>query len=191
MKSMMAVLGLSATLLVPTAALGESYTIDATHAHAAFRVSHLGFSYTLGQFDEISGTLEFDENNPGESFLSVTVNTASVRSANAARDEHLRNADFLDVENFPTMTFVSTAIEVTGETTGTLVGDLTLLGVTKPLTLEVTFNQAGPHPFDPSRIMVGFSATGKINRSDFGMVYGLPVIGETVEIIIEVEAQRD
>lgn len=191
MKSTMIALSLSAALLAPSVALAESYTIDANHAHAAFRVSHLGFSHTLGQFNEISGTMEFDEANPEASSVTVTINTASVDSANAARDEHLRKADFLDVENFPTMTFTSTSIEVTGEKTGKLVGDLTLLGVTKPLTLEIAFNQAGPHPFDPTKIMAGFSATGEINRSDFGMVYGVPVIGETVELIIEVEAQRD
>ena len=191
MKSTMIALGLSAAFLAPTTAFAESYTIDAAHAHAAFRVSHLGFSHTLGQFNDISGTLEFDEATPDASSVSVTINTASVDSANTARDEHLRKADFLNVESFPTMTFVSTSVEVTGEKSGKLVGDLTLLGVTKPLTLDVTFNQAGPHPFDPSKIMAGFSATGEINRSDFGMVYAVPAIGETVEIIIEVEALKD
>ena len=191
MKSTIIALGLSAAFLAPTTAFAESYTIDASHAHAAFRVSHLGFSHTLGQFNEISGTLEFDEASPDAGSVSVTINTASVDSANAARDEHLRKADFLNVESFPTMTFVSTSVEVTGEKTGKLVGDLTLLGVTKPLTLDVTFNQAGPHPFDPSKIMAGFSATGEINRSDFGMAYAVPAIGETVEIIIEIEALKD
>ena len=187
----MIALGLSAAFLAPTTAFAESYTIDASHAHAAFRVSHLGFSHTLGQFNEISGTLEFDEASPDAGSVSVTINTASVDSANAARDEHLRKADFLNVESFPTMTFVSTSVEITGEKTGKLAGDLTLLGVTKPLTLDVTFNQAGPHPFDPSKIMAGFSATGEINRSDFGMAYAVPAIGETVEIIIEIEALKD
>ncbi|PCJ68395.1 MAG: hypothetical protein COA62_14585 [Rhodobiaceae bacterium] len=191
MKSIMIALGLSAAFLAPTTAFAESYTIDASHAHAAFRVSHLGFSHTLGQFDDISGTLEFDEATPDAGSVSVTINTASVDSANPARDEHLRKENFLNVESFPTMTFVSTSVEVTGEKTGKLIGDLTLLGVTKPLTLDVTFNQAGPHPFDPSKIMAGFSATGEINRSDFGMAYGVPAIGETVTIIIEIEALRN
>jgi len=195
MKSTLVAAALTAAFMVstgaPTAALAASYTIDETHAHAAFRVSHLGFSHTLGQFKEISGSLEFDEANPTASSVSVTINTASVDSANEARDEHLRKADFLNVEEFPTMTFTSTAIEVTGEKTGKLTGDLTLLGVTKPVTLDVTFNQEGPHPFDPSKIVAGFSASGEINRTNFGMAYAAPAIGETVELMIEVEARKD
>lgn len=191
MKSTLAAAALSAALVAPTAVFAASYTIDETHAHAAFRVSHLGFSHTLGQFKEISGTLEFDEANPTASSVSVTINTASVDSANEARDEHLRKADFLNVDEFPTMTFTSTTVEVTGENTGKLTGDLTLLGVTKPVTLDVTFNQEGPHPFDPSKIVAGFSASGEINRTDFGMAYAAPAIGETVELMIEVEARKD
>jgi polyisoprenoid-binding protein YceI len=191
MKSTLIAAALSTALLVPTTAFAASYSIDETHAHAAFKVSHLGFSHTIGQFKEISGTLEFDEADPSASSVSVTINTASVDSANEARDEHLRKADFLNVEAFPTMTFASTGVEVTGENTGTLTGDLTLLGVTKPVTLDVTFNQAGPHPFDPSKIVAGFSATGAINRSDFGMAYASPAIGETVELTIEIEARKD
>ncbi len=191
MKSTLIAAALSTALLMPSAAFAASYTIDQTHAHAAFKVSHLGFSHTIGQFKEISGTLQFDEADPAASSVSVTINTASVDSANEARDEHLRKADFLNVEAFPTMTFASTAIEVTGEKTGKLTGDLTLLGVTKPVTLDVTFNQAGPHPFDPSKIVAGFSATGEINRSEFGMAYASPAIGETVELTIEIEARKD
>ena len=192
MKSTLVAAALSAALTAaPMTALAASYTIDETHAHAAFRVSHLGFSHTLGQFKEITGTLEFDEADPTASSVSVTINTASVDSANQARDEHLRKADFFNVEAFPTMTFTSTAVEVTGEKTGKLTGDLTLLGITKPVTLDVTFNQEGPHPFDPSKIVAGFSASGEINRTDFGMAYAAPAIGETVELMIEVEARKD
>jgi polyisoprenoid-binding protein YceI len=182
--------GLSLALASGTAAQAASYTIDETHAHAAFRVSHLGFSHTLGQFKEISGTLEFDEADAAASSVSVTINTSSVDSAHGPRDEHLRGSDFFNVEEFPTMSFTSTGIEVTGDKTGKLTGDLTLLGVTKPVTLDVTFNQAGAHPFDPSKFVAGFSATGQINRTDFGMNYAAPVIGETVDLMIEVEAVK-
>lgn len=191
MKSTLIALGLAASFLAPTAALADSYTIDATHAHAAFRVSHLGFSHTLGQFKDITGTIEFDAEAPENSSVSVTIATASVDSANEARDEHLRKADFLNVEAFPTMTFTSTNIEVTGEETAKITGDLTLLGVTKPVVLDANLNGSGPHPFDPSKIVAGFSATTEINRSDFGMAYASPAIGETVEIIIEVEGRKD
>jgi polyisoprenoid-binding protein YceI len=191
MKSTLIALGLAVSVLAPTSVMAESYTIDETHAHAAFRVSHLGFSHTLGQFKDITGTIEFDETEPVNSSVSVTIATASVDSANEARDEHLRKADFLNVEAFPTMTFTSTSIEVTGEKTAKISGDLTLLGVTKPVVLEASLNGSGPHPFDPSKIIAGFSATTEINRSDFGMTYASPAIGETVEIMIEVEGRKD
>lgn len=184
-------LGTCAALFTPSLARADNYAIDPTHAHAAFRVSHLGFSHTLGQFKDISGALTFDQENPEASAVSVTIGTASVDSANEARDEHLRKPDFLNVEAYPTMTFTSTGVEVTGENTGKVTGDLTLLGVTKPVTLDVTFNQAGPHPFDPSKIIAGFSATGEIDRTDFGMAYAAPAIGEKVEIMIEVEARKE
>ena len=180
---------LAATGLVVSAQAAD-YQIDSTHVHTGFRVSHLGFSHTLGQFDQISGTLSFDEGDPAVSAVDVTINTASVDTGNDERDEHLRGPDFFNVEQFPTMTFKSTNVEVTGERTANVTGDLTLLGVTRPVTLAVTLNQAGPHPRDASRQIAGFSATTQINRSDFGMGYAIPAIGDTVEITIEAEAIR-
>ena len=99
----------------------------------------------------------------------------------------MRSADFFDVEQFPAMTFKSTKLEKTGETTGKLHGDLTILGTTKPITLDLTLNQAGIHPMSEEP-HVGFSATGSIKRSEFGMIYGVPAVGDDVHIIIEVEA---
>jgi len=172
-------------------AAAESFTIDATHAHAGFRVTHFGFSNTLGQFREIAGTLEFDEAKPEASTVSVTIKTASVDTALEARDEHLRKADFFNVDAFPEMTFTSTAIDVTGDKTAKITGDLTLLGVTKPVVLDTVFNQAGPHPMEKTRYVAGFSARGSLKRSDFGMVYAAPAIGDEIELIIDVEAVRN
>lgn len=176
--------------LAPSFASAENYIIDSTHAHAGFRVSHFGFSTTLGQFRDIAGTLEFDQANPAASSVEVTIQTASVDTANDARDEHLRKADFFNVEEFPTMTFKSTNIEVTGEKTANITGDLTLLGVTKPVTLDAAFNQAAPHPMDNTRYVAGFSATGSVKRTDFGMTYAAPAISDEITLIIEVEALR-
>lgn len=176
--------------LTPGLAAAESYVIDSTHAHAGFRVSHFGYSTTLGQFRDISGTLEFDQTNPATGSVEVTIQTASVDTANDARDEHLRKADFFNVEEFPTMTFKSTNIELTGEKTAKITGDLTLLGVTKPVTLDATFNQAAPHPMDNTRYVAGFSATGSLKRTDFGMAYAAPAISDDIALIIEVEALR-
>lgn len=174
----------------PVAATADSFVIDSSHVHAGFTVSHLGFSRTLGQFREIAGTLSFDEADPSASVVDVTIQTASVDTAHDERDKHLRGEDFFNVEKFPTMTFKSTSIETTGDNTGKMTGDLTLLGVTKPVTLDVTFNQAGPHPFDAERYVAGFSATGMVKRSDFGMAYALPAIGDEIELTIEAEAIR-
>lgn len=102
----------------------------------------------------------------------------------------MKNADFFDVENHPEMTFKSTAVEVTGEDTANITGDLTILGVSKPVTLAVKHNKSGEHPFN-GKFMSGFSATTTINRSEWGMNYGLPAVGDAVEIRIEVEGIRE
>ena len=102
----------------------------------------------------------------------------------------MKNEDFFNVEKFPEMTFKSTGVTVTGENTGDVTGDLTLLGVTKPVTLHVTFNKAGKHPMG-DKYAAGFSATGTLRRSDFGMDYGLPMVSDEVELRIEVEGVRE
>lgn len=168
-------------------AAAETYTIDKGHTHILFEVSHLGFSTTHGEFLEFDGEFDFDPDAPENSRISVTIDTASIDTGHAERDEHLRNADFFDVEEYPTMTFETTGVEVTGENTAELTGDLTLLGVTQPVTLDVQLNAMGPHPFQ-DKTVAGFTATGTINRSDFGMTYAAPAVGEEVDIVIEMEA---
>lgn len=188
--SLLAVTALVALPLGFTAVQADSYKIDSTHAHAAFSVTHLGFSTTYGQFKAIEGSFEFDEAAPEKSTVEVTIQTKSVDTANDARDKHIRGTDFFDVEKFPTMTFKSTAIEVTGDNTGNMTGDLTLHGVTKPITLAVTFNKAGPHPFKKEIIIAGFNATGELDRTDFGMNYASPLIGNMIPLIISVEGRK-
>lgn len=166
-----------------------TFAIDETHVHAAFRVSHLGFSETIGNFDEVSGSFTLDPADPSASSVSVTIATASIDTAHEERDAHLRGEDFFKVEKFPEMTFVSTAVEPTGDTTANVTGDLTMLGVTKPVTLDVTFNKAGPHPFN-GKYVAGFSATGTLDRTEWGMEYGAPAIGTEVTLMIEAEGIR-
>ena len=174
--------------LAAAPATADTYVIDKGHTHILFQVSHLGFSNTHGEFLEFDGSFEFDPESPGNSRVDVTIDTASIDSGHAERDEHLRNSDFFNVEQHPTMTFETTAVEVTGEDTATLTGDLTLLGTTQPVTLDVTLNGLGPHPFREETTVAGFTATGTINRSDFGMTFGVPAIGDEVTIVIEMEA---
>jgi polyisoprenoid-binding protein YceI len=181
---------LGAGLAFAAPAMAATYKIDSSHVHTAFEVNHLGFSTTMGQFDDVSGMIEFDEENLEASSVEVTIKTASVDTGHKERDEHLRKADFFDVENHPTMTFKSTAIEVTGEDTAKITGDLTLLGVTKPVVLDAKLNKKGEHPFDASRYVAGFAATTTIDRTAFGMDYAAPAIGKEIKISIAAEAIR-
>lgn len=182
---------LAALLLVSAAAQAapERYVFDPAHTQIFFSVEHLGFSHSTGRFAKFDGGFTFDQDNPEASSVEVTIDTASIDMGMPEWDAHLKNADFFNVEKFPAMTFKSTKVEKTGEKTGKITGDLTLLGVTKPVTLDVTFNKAGVHPYSKSMI-AGFSATGTLKRSEFDMNYGLPGVGDEVALRIEVEGIR-
>ena len=127
--------------------------------------------------------------NPPKSKVEVTIKTESIDMDDKKWDDHMKNEDFFNVTKYPTMTFKSKEIRLTGEKTANLMGDLTILDVTKPVTLAVTFNKADVHPFSKEYV-AGFSAKAKIKRSDFGMTYGLPLVGDEVNIHLEVEALR-
>jgi polyisoprenoid-binding protein YceI len=181
-----------ASLAAVTAEAADTFVIDPVHTNILFIANHLGYSRMIGQFQEFSGEFSFDEQAVENSAVAVTVNTASVDTDDQARDDHLRSPDFFNAAEFPEMTFASTGIEQTGDKTGKITGDLTLLGVTKPVTLDVTFNQKAPHPLPQySGVEVaGFSATTTIKRSDFGMSTFVPAIGDEIEIILEVEGTQ-
>ena len=180
---------IAATLATPTVtqAAPADYEIDMAHTFVLFDVSHLGFSTMPGRFAEFSGEMTFDDENIENSTVAITINTASVDTYHAKRDEHLRSPDFFNAAEFPEMTFSSTAVKKTGDNTAQLMGDLTLLGVTKPVTLELTLNKAGVHPFN-KKTVAGFTAKGVIKRSDFGMKYGVPNIGDDISLRLELEA---
>ena len=167
----------------------DTYTFDKAHTNVLFFVGHHGFTRVLGKFHDYDGSFTFDPNNVEKSAVDVAIKTASINMFHDKLNEHLRNPDFFHVEKFPTMTFKSTKIEKTGDNTGRMTGDLTLLGVTRPVTLDVTFNRAAEHAVYKVW-SVGFSAKGKLTRSDFGMKFAVPRIGDEVEIVIEVEANK-
>jgi polyisoprenoid-binding protein YceI len=179
-----------AALSLSSLAHADEYEIDGTHTHVGFTISHLGFSETYGVFKNVSGTLTLDEAKPAASKIDVTIQTASLDTANDARDEHVKGKDFLDVAKYPTMTFKSTKVVVTGKDTATVTGNLTLHGVTKPVGLIVKLNKAGPSPMDKTRQVAGFSAIGKLKRSDFGITTYVPAIGDEVTLAISTEAVR-
>ena len=187
----LSVLGFALVLGFSTSAMAaaERYSFDKAHTQILFFVNHLGFSYSQGEFHDYDGHFTFDQENPASSEIDVTIKTASIDMDDEKWDAHMKNKDFFDVEQFPNMTFKSTAIEVTGDNTANITGDLTLLGVTKPVVLAVTHNKTGKHPFS-GKTVSGFSATTTVKRSEFGMTYGLPGVGDDVEIRIEVEGER-
>lgn len=184
----------SALCLLVSAASADPkrYELDPTHTTFAFLVDHLGYAKTLGLFLEFDGSFTYDMDNQALSDVTVTVETKSVESFNEARDNHVRSKDFLNSEAFPLMTFTADSGIPTGETTGTVPGELTLLGKTLPLELEVTLNKAANYPFGHGKMTLGISARGKLKRSDFGMSYAVDngFVGDEVELIIETEANE-
>lgn len=170
-------------------AAAADFKLDPDHTMAVFVVNHLGYSNMIGRFNDVSGTFSFDPATPEKAKISMAIDTASVDTDHKRRDDHLRGPDFFNAQEFPQMTFESTKVEVTGERTGKVTGDLTLLGVTKPVTLDVTFNKMEPHPLPPYNkvLTAGFSVRGSIKRSDFGMTYFLPAVGDEIQLMLEVE----
>jgi polyisoprenoid-binding protein YceI len=159
------------------------YTLEPHHAQVMFGIKHLGFSTFYGAFSGASGTLKLIPGNPAYSQLDVSVPTASVTTINETLNGELRGADWLDATAFPTMTFHSTKITVTGPGTADVTGDLTLHGVTHPVTLRAKLNTPGVNPLDKA-YTIGFEVSGSLKRSDFGVTKYVPLVGDDVQLII-------
>ena len=172
------------------------YVIDPDHTSIHFRVGHWNFSQVQGRFNRIAGEFTFDPTHPEASKVHVAIDTASIDTNHEGRDKHLRGPTFFNTTKFTDAVFKSTNIHVTGEKTWRLVGDLTLLGVTKPVNLEVVFNGLATHPLSErfSRyrdvIIAGFSAYTSISRSRFSMTAGEGEKGDIAELFIQVEGWR-
>jgi polyisoprenoid-binding protein YceI len=164
----------------------ETYQLEKTHVDLLFAINHAGFTEKHGAFRQLDATLQFDAQKPENSQVTVTVKTDSIDTGFPARDADLKSAKFLDVAKFPEMRFVSTKVTRNADQTLRIEGELTLHGVTKPVTLQAKLNKAAPNPFD-KRPTVGFSASGSLKRSDFGVATYLPVIGDVVSITIDAE----
>jgi polyisoprenoid-binding protein YceI len=171
-----------------TAVTAADYTIDPGHTYVSFAVNHLGFSTMRGKFDRQSGTMHYDYAAKKASVM-IEIDATSIDTGHDKRDAHLQSPDFLNAVENPTITFKSTAVTWNGLKLATLTGDLTILGVSKPVTLTVTSMKCGAHPFS-KKFTCGFDATGSIKRSDYGVNYGLPAIGEVLDLQIEVEASQ-
>lgn len=169
------------------------YELDAEHIAVGFFVHHLGYAKVLGVFDQVAGSFVFDETSGAISEVAVDVNTASVATHHERRDEHLRSGDFLDSREYPRMTFTADSAQRTGERSFAIVGQLELLGQTRPLTLNATWNKSEAYPMGARQYVIGVSAKGTLLRSDYGMDYGVANgwVGDEVEFFIEFEARRE
>lgn len=183
-----AVVAQAALTRVPSEVTAGAYTLDSDHGKITWSVSHLGFSTYTGQFVNVQAQLSLNASNPSASTLTATIPLTDVASGNEALNHHLQTADFFDTANHPTATFVSRSVTVdpSDPTEATVVGDLTLRGVTRPVTIAVEFNQAGPSMGNTYK--AGFDGEATLKRSDFGITYGTQIgLGDEVELHIEGE----
>lgn len=166
-----------------------NYKVDTGHTQVLWQLNHLGFSLFDGQFGGVTGTLALDPKNPAAAKLNVTIPMSGLSTTVGKLTEHLNAPDFFDSAKYPTATFVSTSVMAHG-TTAHITGNLTLHGVTKPVTLVTTFVGAGKGMFGAKATNVGFEATATIKRSDFGIAYGIPAIGDEVKLRINAAFEK-
>lgn len=167
----------------PARVVAGTYNVDPDHTQVLFTVSHLGFSTYTGMFIAPTGTLAIDPKNPAAAKVDITFPIARVVTTAAGLDEHLQKPEFFDAAKFPTGHFVSTKVTIANET-AQIDGNLTLRGVTRPVTLDAQFVGAGKSPMGPPKVNVGFAATTTIKRSDFGISYGIPLVSDEVLLTI-------
>lgn len=177
-----------ATVMASVNANAETYELDPTHTYPYFSVSHLGFSTLRGRFNTTSGKITMDKAK-GTGSVEIEVDVNSIDTAHEKRDKHLRSPDFFNAAEFPKMTYKSTKVTINKDDSAVVEGNLTLMGVTKPVTLKVSKISCGVHPFNKKDVC-GFDAMGTLKRSDFGMKYGLPAIGDEITMHIEAEGVK-
>lgn len=179
-----------ATSVIPA----TTWKIDASHSHVEFAVRHLMISTVKGRFGDVQGTVRIDESDFSKSAAAITIGVASIDTRDSQRDAHLKSPDFFDVEKYPTITFTSTRVEQKSDDRFTLIGQLTIHGVTEEVALDVTREGRGNDPWGGER--AGFSATTQIKRSRFGLTWnqlleaGGVAVGDDIKIAIDVELVR-
>jgi polyisoprenoid-binding protein YceI len=179
----------SAPATSPAATQSGAYKVEPGHTRVLFAVSHMGFTTWYGDFTGASGSLQLDAAKPENSRLEISVPTASVTTTNAKLDGELKSADWFDAARYPAITFKSRQVTVTGPGRADVAGDLTLHGVTRPVTLQARFNGAGINPLDKA-YTVGFEVSGHIKRSEFGVAKYTPLIGDDVDLILSAAFEK-
>ncbi|MDF3058879.1 MAG: hypothetical protein K0R17_3094 [Rariglobus sp.] len=179
---------LAATVITAsTASASDVWTIDSAHSSVGFNVRHF-FNKVPGTFDEFKGTITFDPTKPEAGSAEATIKVSSVDTRSEKRDGHLQNEDFFLTEKFPAITFKSKAWKKTGENTFDVTGDLTIKDVTKEIVLKATLLGVGPGR--PGKTVSGWEATATLDRRDFGISYGQGVVGNDVEIVLNIQATK-
>jgi len=187
MKKLLRNLVAGGLVVMSPALFAADYVIDTKGAHAfiQFKIQHLGYSWLYGRFNTFDGDFSYDPASPEAASIRVNIDPASVDSNHAERDKHLRSDDFLDVKKFPEAKFVSKRVESKGEGKATVIGDLTLKGVTKELSIDAELVGMGPDPWGGER--VGFEGSTKFALKDFNIMKNLGPMSQEVEMILSVE----
>ncbi|MHC0053127.1 YceI family protein [Actibacterium sp. D379-3] len=178
-----------ALVALPAAAEPVKYVLDSSHSQIVFSYNHLGFSTGYGMFSGFAGEIVFDAEDPAASSVTVTMPVMSMLTGWQERFDHFMSGDFFAATEDEMVTFTSTGIEVTGDTTALITGDLTLNGVTKPVVLDAKLNQTGMHPM-ANKDWAGFDATTTVLRSDFGVGAFAPYVSDEVAVMISIEAMK-
>ncbi len=188
MKTQLAAILITAAFALPAAA-ADSYSVDPSHTYPNFEINHLGFSTMHGRFGATTGKITLDT-AAKSGRIDIAIDATSIDTGHAKRDAHLKGEEFFNVGKFPTLAYKSTKLKFDGDKLSGADGELTLLGVTKPVSLSITAFNCGPHPMN-KKPMCGANATATIKRSDFGLSTYVPAVGDEVKITIEVEATKD
>lgn len=189
MKPLLLATTLAAAFGATSAIAADKYTLDASHSQIVFSYNHLGFSTTYGMFSGFDGEIMFDQENPTNSSVTVSMPVMSMFTGWEQRDGHFMSADFFGATEDDMITFTSTGIEVTGDDTALITGDLSMNGMTKSVVLDATLNQAGTNPL-ANKEWAGFDATTTLLRSDFGLGAFAPAVSDEVQVMISIEAQK-
>lgn len=189
MKSLLLATTLATAFGATAAMAADKYTLDASHSQIVFSYNHLGFSTTYGMFSGFDGEIMFDQENPANSSVTVSMPVMSMFTGWEQRDGHFMSADFFGATEEDMVTSTSTSIEVTGDDTALITGDLSMNGVTKSVVLDATLNQAGTNPL-ANKEWAGFDATTTLLRSDFGLGAFAPAVSDEVQVMISIEAEK-
>lgn len=188
MKTLALTTVLAATIAFPVFA-AETYRIDPVHSNVLLKANHIGFSNVYLKVHNIDGEFILDRENPEDSSVTVEMKANSIDGFDEKFNEHLHGPDFFNVEAYPLITFASEKVVMTGEDTARVTGKLIIKGLAQPTVLNMTFNKAGDNPFSVD-YRAGFSGTGVVKRSDYGIKYALPAVADEVGIVLEIEGIR-